>query len=55
MFENCKNSVSCSVKNCEYHEAPNHCSANVVEISNSKATTSKETLCSTFKPCENCK
>ncbi len=42
--------ISCSVVGCEYHQDPCHCTADVVEISNSKATKSRETLCSTFKP-----
>ncbi|MDO4832957.1 MAG: DUF1540 domain-containing protein [Clostridia bacterium] len=50
-----KRCVSCSVCNCEFHEEPCHCTADVIEISNSKATKSRETLCSTFKPNANCK
>lgn len=55
MSDTVKRNISCSVCNCEYHKAPNHCVANVVEISNKHATKSRETLCSTFKPNDRCK
>lgn len=50
MSETAQRCISCSVVGCEYHQEPCHCTADVVEISNSKATKSRETLCSTFKP-----
>lgn len=41
--------ILCEVSNCVYHSGENRCTASSVNVSGSSASTSRETLCSTFK------
>lgn len=45
--------IVCDVKNCQYHDCETHCTAKQILVGPSKADTSKDTACTTFKPrCE---
>ena len=41
--------VKCDVKNCVYHDGDCYCTAGEIAIGPSFATTSTDTICSTFK------
>ena len=42
--------VYCDVKTCMYHDSVEHCTAKKISIGPSFASTSNDTICSTFKP-----
>ena len=45
--------IVCDVKNCQYHDCETHCTAKQILVGPSKADTSTDTACTTFKPrCE---
>ena len=44
--------ISCDVKNCQYHEKENCCTAGEIAVGPSYAHSSSETVCATFKPRE---
>lgn len=45
--------IVCDVKNCQYHDCETHCTAKQILVGPSKAGTSTDTACTTFKPrCE---
>jgi Domain of Unknown Function (DUF1540). len=46
--------LKCTVDTCSYWGSGNHCTASGIEVNNqsSKANTSDETVCKTFKPQE---
>ncbi len=45
--------IVCDVKNCQYHDCETHCTAKQILVGPSKADTSTDTVCTTFKPrCE---
>ncbi|MFY9382203.1 MAG: DUF1540 domain-containing protein [Eubacteriales bacterium] len=41
--------IVCDVKNCVYHDGDNFCTANRISIGPSYATSSRDTLCATFR------
>ena len=41
--------ITCDVKNCEYHDGENKCTAGHITVGPVSAQTSGETLCATFK------
>lgn len=45
--------IHCDVENCEYHEGECHCTAGMIDVGPQSATSSAETVCSTFKPKKN--
>ena len=51
--ENVNEGITCDVKNCQYHDCETHCTAKQILVGPSKADTSTDTACTTFKPrCE---
>ncbi len=42
--------ISCDVKNCQYHAGDCHCTAKEISVGPSFATSSTDTVCTTFKP-----
>ncbi|HWQ71133.1 MAG TPA: DUF1540 domain-containing protein [Desulfitobacteriaceae bacterium] len=44
--------LKCTVDSCHYWGSNNHCTANAIEVNcqSSKAQTSSDTVCKTFKP-----
>ncbi len=47
--------ISCDVKNCIHHDGEHACTAKEITVGPSYATSSADTVCATFKPCESCK
>ena len=45
--------VKCDVKNCAYHDGECYCTAGEIAIGPSFATSSTDTICSTFKHDQN--
>ena len=45
--------VKCDVMNCVYHDGDCYCTANQIAIGPSHATSSTDTICSTFKQNQN--
>ncbi|HOJ48564.1 MAG TPA: DUF1540 domain-containing protein [Bacillota bacterium] len=41
--------ISCSVKNCVYHDGKTQCTAGKIAVGPSNAVTSGDTLCATFQ------
>lgn len=46
--------ISCDAKNCMYHDASNHCTAEHIKVGCCNATISSDTKCETFKCSDNC-
>ena len=44
--------ISCSVKNCMYHDGESFCTTDNICVGPSHASTSADTICATFKPKE---
>ena len=42
--------ISCSVKNCVYHDGELYCTANRIAVGTTTASSCGETMCATFKP-----
>lgn len=42
--------ISCSVKNCAYHDGVHYCTAEKIAVGPAAATNSTQTVCATFKP-----
>ena len=42
--------ISCSAKNCVYHDGDNFCTATCISVGTTNACCSSETVCATFKP-----
>ncbi|MDD2269000.1 MAG: DUF1540 domain-containing protein [Eubacteriales bacterium] len=42
--------ISCSVRNCVYHDGELHCTAKRISVGTTAATSCGETMCATFKP-----
>lgn len=41
--------IHCNVKNCMYHDCDCYCTASMINVGPSNATSSTETVCATFK------
>ncbi len=48
--QNFHNKIICNVTNCAYHEPNDSCSAKEVKVGPQFASSSEDTLCSTFRP-----
>ncbi len=44
------NRISCKVENCVYHDCGDTCRASHINVGPQHASTSQDTVCSTFKP-----
>ena len=44
--------ISCSCRNCVYHDGDNYCTAERISVGTVTASCSSETVCATFKPRE---
>ncbi len=42
--------ISCSVKNCMYHDGETYCTTDKICVGPVHATSSTDTVCATFKP-----
>lgn len=47
---NCINGIICDVSNCVYNDLNHNCTATEVKVGPQFASTSYDTICSTFKP-----
>lgn len=46
--------ISCEVKNCIYHDVTDCCNAGAIKVGCPSAKNVQDTVCETFKCCENC-
>lgn len=44
------NGISCTAKNCVYHDGDSYCTAKRISVGPMSAVCSSDTVCSTFKP-----
>lgn len=42
--------ISCSAKNCIYHDGDNYCTAERISVGTANACCCSDTVCATFKP-----
>jgi hypothetical protein len=44
-----QSNIGCDVSNCHYHNGDQHCTAKKINVGPSYASTTQDTICSTFK------
>ncbi|ADY57441.1 protein of unknown function DUF1540 [Syntrophobotulus glycolicus DSM 8271] len=42
--------IKCEVSTCRYYSSGDHCTAEIIEVQNKDASTSRDTNCNTFIP-----